>query len=433
MRRFASQCACRLGRCRPLGHFRGFHGDSSGAVLIYTGFAVAVLLGFGGLAVDAGMWYATKRSAQSAADAAAIAGALEVARGSTSTTVQTKAKDDAERNGYSAASGATITINNPPTSGPSAGVASAVEAIVQQPVPGFLSSVIYGEPVTVAARAVARSYVAESCVYVMDPSAASALYVPGTATVDMDCGAQVNSDSPTAINQVGSSCMTATQIATAGGASGTCLNPQPDEDMPQAEDPFSYLAPPAAASLPCDYASLVTVTSPTTLNPGNYCGGLKIEADVTFNPGEYVMDGQGLQIQGNSVVTGDEVSFYFPSSVTGYDPPGPTPPRSIYIAGTTSVQLSAPTSGDYQGVLFYHDPTANPNIQLVMEGGSDMDLTGIIYAKNNHARFAGGTTGVDSWVVIAVDTLEFAGNSNISGSMPPTDLPLALIRPTLVE
>ena len=65
-----------------LGQGRGFAGDRSGAVLIYTGFSIAVLFGVGGMAVDAGMWYATKRSAQSAADAAALAGALEVARGS---------------------------------------------------------------------------------------------------------------------------------------------------------------------------------------------------------------------------------------------------------------------------------------------------------------------------------------------------------------
>jgi Putative Flp pilus-assembly TadE/G-like len=433
MPRLVSQCACCLRRCKSLRHLREFHGDRSGAVLIYTALALAVLLGFGGLAVDAGMWYATKRSAQTAADAAAIAGALEVARGSTSATVQTKAKDDAERNGYSAATGATITINNPPTSGPSASVASAVEAIVQQPVPGFLSAILHEEQVTVAARAVARSYVAESCVYVMNPSANAALSVPGTAAVDMDCGAQVNSDSPTAINQTGASCMTATQIATTGGASGTCLNPQPDEDMPRVEDPFSYLTPPAAATAPCDYTSLVQVTSPTTLNPGNYCGGLKIEANVTFNPGEYVLNGQGLQIQGNSVVTGDEVSFYFPDTVTGYDPPGPTPPRSLYVAGTTDVHLTAPTSGDYQSILFYNDPNVAPNIEMWVQGGANMDLTGVIYASNNHLRFAGGSGGVGGWTVLAVDTLEFTGNSNISGSAPPVDLPLALIRPTLVE
>jgi hypothetical protein len=342
-----------------LDRFRDFHKDSSGAVLIYTGFIVAILLGFGGLAVDAGMWYATKRSAQTAADSAAIAGSLEVARGSGSTVAKSKAKGDAERNigplvldcPTEVVTGC-IDVNNPPTSGPSTTNASAVEAIVRQPVPGFLSSVIFGEPVTVAARSVASTRIAEACVYVMNPSEDSALHIPGTASVNMNCGAQVNSDSPIAIDQDGTACMNATSLATAGGADGDCLTPTPEEDMPETEDPFAYLTAPAAAGGACDYTSLVHVTSPTTLDPGNYCGGLVIDADVTFNPGEYVMDGEGLQIQGNSTVTGDEVSFYFPDTVTGYDPPGPTPPRSLYIAGTTAVDLSAPITGDYQGVLF---------------------------------------------------------------------------------
>jgi Flp pilus assembly protein TadG len=432
MRGLLAKCLVGGKRCDPLGSCRHFLDDNSGMTLIYTGLILGILFGVGGLAVDAGMWYATKRSAQSAADAAALAAALEVARGSTATEVEARAKADAESNGYSDASGATITINNPPTSGPSAGVASAVEAIVQQPVPSFLSAVIRSEQVTVAARAVASYRMAESCIYVMDPSEDSALSVPGTADVNMDCGAQVNSVSAIAIDQVGSSCMTATSLATAGGASGTCLDPSPDEDMPQTEDPFSYLAPPAAASAPCDYTSLVTVSSATTLSPGNYCGGLRITADVDFSPGEYVMGGEGLQIQGNSVVTGDEVSFYFPDTVTGYDP-GPGGPRSLYIAGTTDLQLSAPTTGDYQGVLFYQDQNIDPDLEIVLQGGADMDLEGVIYAINNHMRFAGGSDGIDGWVVIVVDTIEFTGNSNISGASTPMDLPLALIQPTLVE
>jgi hypothetical protein len=268
----------------------------------------------------------------------------------------------------------------------------------------------------------------------MNPSEDSALHIPGTANINMDCGAQVNSDSPIAIDQEGTACMTATTLVTAGGAYGDCLDPQPDENMPQTEDPFSYLTAPAAAAAPCDYTTLVEVTSQTTLSPGNYCGGIKITADVVdFSPGEYVLDGEGLQIEGNSVVTGDEVSFYFPDTVTGYDPPGPTPPQSLYIAGTTDVQLSAPTSGDHQSVLFFHDPNVDPDIQLVLQGGAEMELEGIIYAKNNHMRFAGGSDGIDGWVVLAVDTLEFTGNSNISGASTPMNLPLALIRPTLVE
>lgn len=434
MRSLFKKCGGGAERRRLLGRCRDFHGDGSGAVLIYTGFALAVLLGVGGLAVDAGMWYATKRSAQSAADAAAIAGALEVARGSDATTVETKAKSDAESNGYADSTGATITVNNPPTSGPSAGVASAVEVIVQQPVPGFLSSFVHSDQVTVAARAVARSFVAESCVYVMNPAVDSALSVPGTADVDMDCGAQVNSVSPIAIDQTGTSCMTATQIATSGNASGTCLNPQPDEDMPQVEDPFSYLSPPGVASDACvDTDPVEVTTAGTTIPAGNYCGGLVVEADATFAPGDYSFGGQGLQIQGNSTVTGDGVMFYFPDDVTGYDAPGPTPPRALYIAGTADVDLSAPTSGDYNSILVYMDQNVDPDIQLVLQGGADMELEGVIYAKNSHMRFAGGADGIDGWTVLAVDTLEFTGNSDISGSNPPGNLPLALIRPTLVE
>jgi len=438
MRGLLLKCADRVKRCDLrcdlLGRGRDFREDGSGAVLIYTGFAVAVLLGFGGLAVDAGMWYATKRSAQSAADAAALTGALEVARGNDATTVETMAKADAERNGYSATGGATVTINNPPASGPSAGVSGAVEAIVEQPVPNFLSSVLFGRQVTVAARAVARSFIGESCVYVMDPSEDAALSVPGTADVNMDCGAQVNSVSPTAIDQDGSSCMTATALATVGGASGTCLNPQPDEDMPAAEDPFSYLSAPDVAAEACVDTDVVEVTTAgTTIPPGNYCGGLVIEADATFLPGDYAVGGVGLHIQGNSEVDGDGVMFYFPDDVTGDDPPGPAPPRSLYIAGSTEIDLSAPTSGDYTSILFYHDQNVDPDLQLVLQGGADMELEGVIYAKNNHMRFAGGSGGIDGWTVLAVDTLEFTGNSNISGSNPPANLPLALLRPTLVE
>jgi hypothetical protein len=432
MRRLICKCIDSVKHCSA-SQYRDFQNDSSGTVLIYTGLMVGILLAFGGLAVDAGMWYATKRSAQSAADAAALTGALEEARGSTSTTVETMAKADAERNGFSATTGATVTINNPPTSGPSAGVSGAVEAIVEQPVPSFLSSVLYGEQVTVAARAVARSFMAESCVYVMNPTQDSALHVPGTAQVDMDCGAQVNSVSPTAVDQDGTACMTASQIATAGAADGDCLDPQPDEGTPQADDPFSHLSAPAAAAGGCDYTTLVEVTSATTLMPGNYCGGLVIEADVDFDPGGYVIGGEGLQIQGNSVVTGEEVSFYFPDTTTGYDPPGPTPPRALYIAGTTEIDLSAPTSGEYNSILFYLDQNIDPNLELWLQGGTDMELEGVIYASQNHMRFAGGSGGIDGWTVLAVDTLEFTGNSSISGSNPPGNLPLALLRPTLVE
>ena len=55
----------------------GFLRDKRGGVMIYTGLALPVLLGFSGLSVDVGSWYLERRTAQQAADHAALGGALE--------------------------------------------------------------------------------------------------------------------------------------------------------------------------------------------------------------------------------------------------------------------------------------------------------------------------------------------------------------------
>lgn len=421
----------RKGKCTGPSSLRAFWENTSGGVLIYTAIGMAVFLGFAGLAVDISYWYATKRSVQSASDASALAGALELARGTDDATMRIMAKADSAKNGYLEGAGTTITINNPPQSGVYAGDGDAVEATIQQTVPGFLSRVLGVDTITVGARAVAVGFDSDSCLYVLAPSADSALSVTGTAAVEMDCGAQVNSDSPIAIDQIGSSCLTATSIATAGGASGSCVNPTPDENGLQVDDPFEYLSAPSAG--PCTETALVEVTSATTLVPGNYCGGIKIEADVTFNPGDYTVGGEGLQIQGNSVVTGDGVNFYFPPTLTGYDKPGPTPPVALYIAGTTDVQLTAGATGPYANMLFYLDPAIDPNLEIWLEGGADMELEGIIYATQNHMLYAGGSDQNDGWLVTLVDTIEFVGNSYMQGPDPSINLPFALVTPTLVE
>ena len=55
--------------------------DGRGAAAILAALAFTVLIGFTALGVETGLWYATKRQDQSAADAAALAGAYEIAAG----------------------------------------------------------------------------------------------------------------------------------------------------------------------------------------------------------------------------------------------------------------------------------------------------------------------------------------------------------------
>ena len=55
--------------------------DERGATAVLVALAFTVLTGFVALGAETGLWYAIKRQDQSAADAAAISGAYEVAAG----------------------------------------------------------------------------------------------------------------------------------------------------------------------------------------------------------------------------------------------------------------------------------------------------------------------------------------------------------------
>src|SRR5215469_15560656 len=84
--------------------------DEDGQVLVVAVCSVGMLLGLIGLAVDVSMLFRAERQAQIAADAAAIAGALELQYNG-STNVQTNAVNAAEANGVTAASQVAVSTN----------------------------------------------------------------------------------------------------------------------------------------------------------------------------------------------------------------------------------------------------------------------------------------------------------------------------------
>ena len=71
----------------------------------FAALSMPVMIGATGLAVDVGTWYHAKRTIQSAADAAAFAGALDLARqgldgSATYAPIDAAARDAADRNGF---------------------------------------------------------------------------------------------------------------------------------------------------------------------------------------------------------------------------------------------------------------------------------------------------------------------------------------------
>ncbi len=149
----------------------------------------------------------------------------------------------------------------------------------------------------------------------------------------------------------------------------------------------------------------------------------------------------GLHITGNADVNGTDVTFYFPDTVVGlpsdlYPDPGAPLNRTLFIAGTSNTVLSAPTSGTYDGILFYQDPNSDPTLIWELTGGADMSLGGTLYAPANDIYFAGNQAAVasDVWTAVIGDEVHFVGATGLAGAgFTGGNLPLAFTSPSLVE
>ena len=105
-------------------------------------------------------------------------------------------------------------------------------------------------------------------------------------------------------------------------------------------------------------------------------------------------------------------------TVTGIPGQGQQPAKSVHLAGSANITLTAPDSGAYKDVLIYQDPATPSDLELVFNGGADMELNGVLYAPNNPVRFAGNGDPGGATSIVA-RTVYFTGNANL-GSNPLT-------------
>jgi Putative Flp pilus-assembly TadE/G-like len=398
-----------------------FGRGEGGAAAVYVALALPAFIGAGGLAVDVASWYSTQRTMQSGADAAAYAAALELARQGLDqapdlSAMQAVANDAASRNGV----GVAVTLNVPPLSGPAAGDPQSVEVIVTEPAPVYFTSLFMGAAPDITTRAVAKAAVSDACIWSLHPSAKGALTISGNANIDLDCGVVVNSNDPdAALDQSGSSCLSATSISINGGYSGECVSPEPEVSMPNYGDPLSSLVEPSFGS--CDFNAKVNVSSgqTATLTPGVYCKGIALNGTVVFEPGLYVLDGGGLDIQSSAIVTNNEnasggVTFYLTGSGTKY--------ASVNVSSGSQVTLTPMTTGPLANVLFFQDRNAK-NGQSKLTGQSQMNLTGILYFPNSEVEFTGGSAMDEADVLLVASTLKLSGSTYLNADYAQSLLP----------
>ena len=223
----------------------------------------------------------------------------------------------------------------------------------------------------------------------------------------MPCGIVANSSHAEGIN-VGSNnaCLTASSVKVVGGAVGDCIDPSPQENAGQFEDPLVDLAAPSYGA--CDNSAAIVVDDgdDVTLSPGVYCGSIQVKGGMlTFEPGQYILDQAGLLVNGGQV-DGENVSFYITENSGNSD--------NLQIIGQSVVNLSAPWDGQNAGVLFHQDRNSPTNITHTFAGQTNINLEGILYFPNQRIKFAGGSTNDPVSSLIVADTIEFTGDTEVA-------------------
>ena len=438
--------------------------SEQGQSMVFVALSMTAIIGFIGLAIDVGHYRYVKRTMQTVADAAALAGAMEVricGGVENCQVMQTAAQNAITENGYSVdnfltncsgspGSGFTLMIDNPTCADPSdpnSGSANLnyVEAVITDQVPTYFGRILGINTVTVTTRAEAERGIGGPCIYALDQSGAGAITLAAGVLVNSKCGIVDESDNSAALECLVGIGITAPSIDVSGGAEGLLsgllcgANPAPKTNVtaPNPHDPLAYLPVPSSAEGSCGSTTsspytgspnqvqvVVGLGSNVVFNPGVYCGGIQIAAPasgtVTFNPGMYILrQGSGgllnalttggltIALSASTTINGDGVTFYSQEgtnqSVNGFSISAPA------ALGLSSLNLSAPTSGEYGGVLFFQAAgnTSPGTFLLSLDDGSS--LSGAIYEPS--ATVSYGVNALSSaYNILVADDIDFIGS-----------------------
>lgn len=255
-----------------------------GQAIVMTALAAVVLLSMTGLVYDLGHAWVTRQLMQAAADAAAKAGANEIANQNTSN-VQSAGIYDATQDGFTAGTSAngvtvnSVAVNNPPLNGPYKGLSTYVEAIISASVSTTFLRVLGFQTFALVTRATAKPNPAPICIQSLDGSAHHAVVIGDNSSSDvvtvnaLSCDVYSDSSSDDPIGTHGGSCLNTLQTFTAAGANddSDCMTPWPVQtDSPPVSDLLAGTAEPSVGS--CTFSTVQKITTSTTLDPGVYWG-----------------------------------------------------------------------------------------------------------------------------------------------------------------
>ena len=423
-----------------------------GQALIIFALAAIGIFAIVGLAIDGSAKFSDRRHAQNAADTAAMAGALELARGDTVNWDST-ARDIAGENGYD---GNLVTNQvwvykcndiaptSPVDCGPYNGYSSYIQVVIASHVDTYFANVIGIEQTQNTVQAV--TYTDEGgplyggdAIIQLNPTGSGCpgeFIVAGSGTVTIDGGGLfVNSNNTgagacAAFTQGG--CQTTLNVINGGGITAVgqiYTDPCNGNDMinsteTEGAEPYPFppppeevpLAPPECGAGVYGYVqNNFPTTGVSTIWPGKYDSlppAAATEKTVIMKPGNYCVFDLVKVTNATDLLQGSDVFIYIRYNSAKVAP--------LSLQGGTIV-IDAPNAGDYKGYLMYIDPgpivsgsyTGSPK-NCTINGGSDDAFIGTIYAPYCEMTINGGGNPDGFHAQLIAYEVTLSGNNDLT-------------------
>lgn len=399
--------------------------DKRGNMLVVASASLPLLVGSAGLALDTIQWALWKRQLQRVADSAAEAGVYAKVAGNsvgtcstiTGATYSNPVAYDISKNTDISGFVPTCTVSNAPASGGYTSDTNAVQVTlsVQRTLP--FSSIFLANPPTISATATATVVSSgDYCVVSLESGAVTGIDATGSTNVALGCGMITNSTSLSAAVATGSSSVSSSVIAAVGGipasthwGTGTALQPFTLAEA----DPFANVSP-TVPSGTCANDPNVSPSQTVSLSPGCY-KGFTVKGTANLSPGVYYIDGGDANFNSGAVVNGTGgVTFVFSNSNSSSS----ATIGGISMNGGATLNLTAPDTGTYKGLIFYQDRRATTDNTIKINGDSSSHLQGAMYFPRADLVFNGNTGATTTCLQLVAKDIQFTGNSNISNSCP---------------
>jgi hypothetical protein len=303
-------------------------------------------------------------------------------------------------------------VYSPPISGPNAGDINYIQVQIKVLSKTYFAGILGINQIPVSSEAVTRTkrpVLAEilqgNAIISLAPTSncedKKSFDVSGESTLAITGGGIfVNSSNPTcALSQWGSGSIRLRdkdqQIFVVGGVSirkPQLLTPYPPQT---GATPISYPPPFIFPKVSCNRDAVISDDG-KSMTAGDWADDFPPPGVVSLSKGVYCLGGDFILNDG--ILEGNGVVFLLAKG-------------QLHFGGSASIRLSAPTSGNYQGLLIFA-PIDNRNI-IALNGNSDSGFTGTVLAPGAQVRLKGNKSAFGFHTQIVGYTIMSDGNSNI--------------------